>query len=103
MNHNEVCSWIRAHNGFPALIAGTEMGESGGISAVEIGFDATSPDLQRISWEEFFTWFERHTLALRYNDNTDDGLNRFEFVDRYRATGELSPDVESVDSEDGGA
>ena len=72
----------------------------GRISAVEIGFDDAHPDLERISWEEFFTWFERHNLALRYNDKVVDGLNTFEFVDRLRAKGELSPDTEPMDSGD---
>jgi hypothetical protein len=94
-----VKKWIESHNGFPAIVRGTSGGEYDKTDAIEISFDLEDSNLERIEWEEFFEWFQRENLALRY-DNKEKGLSAFEFVDRDRVRSELAPETELPDTGD---
>lgn len=98
-NFSQVKEWIERHNGFPAMVKGVSEEEYDRPDVMEIAFDPNNPEIERISWEEFFDWFNRENLALRYDDE-EKGLAAFELVDRDRVRSELAPETEMPDTGD---
>jgi len=98
-NFSKVKEWIERHSGFPAIVKGLSADEYDRSDMIEVAFDPDNPELERVSWEEFFDWFEEEHLALRY-ETKEEGQPEFEFVDRDIARAELAPETESMDSGD---
>ena len=80
-DHDEIRRWVEERGGHPAKV---RTGGEGGI--LRIDFGDPDPNLERISWEEFFRIFEENNLAFLYQDKTESGgISRFnKFVDRER-------------------
>jgi len=85
-DHEEIKQWVENHNGKPAIVSGTQK-DDGGVLRIDFGGSGRS--LEGISWELFFSIFDKNELAFLYQDTEDtDKLNRFnKFVPRDREAG----------------
>lgn len=81
-DHEEIRKWAQARDGRPAAVAQTHSGDDAGI--LRIDFGEKEPELEEISWEEFFQTFDDRKLAFLYQDKTKDGGTSrfFKFVRR---------------------
>ena len=81
-DHEEIRKWVQARDGRPAAVAQTHSGDDAGI--LRIDFGEKEPELEEISWEEFFQTFDDRKLAFLYQDKTKDGGTSrfFKFVRR---------------------
>ena len=73
VNHTAIRKWVEAHGGRPARVADTAPGKpeskTGSAGILRIDFGEPDESLEEISWEEFFDTFEKHKLALLYEDS----------------------------------
>jgi hypothetical protein len=74
-DHEVIKKWAEARNGKPSKVAGSK---DGGI--LRIDFDEREPNLEPISWAEFFEVFDDRKLAFLYQDEKKSRFNKF--VDR---------------------
>ena len=58
-DHQEIRRWAEKHGGRPAKV---ETGGPGGI--LRLDFGEKDPNLEEISWDEFFKIFDDNDLAL---------------------------------------
>ena len=75
-DHSVIRKWFEERGGIPvARVGKSPPVEDAGV--LQVYFDnASIPDnVQRISWEDFFTRFDQANLALLFEDG--DGKNRF--------------------------
>src|ERR1044072_1492609 len=82
-NHDEIRKWVEERGGRPAIVKGTERGESALLRIDYPGYSGEDT-LETIEWEEFFEIFDDNKLAFLYQDKTaDGGESRFsKFVNR---------------------
>lgn len=83
-DHKVIREWIEARDGVPATVEGTGEGDEPGLLRIDFPDATPDPNLQKISWEDFFEKFEESKLAFLYQETTDDGSpSRFnKFVSR---------------------
>ena len=88
-DHDEIRRWVEERGGNPAVVKGTESGDSALLRIDYPGFTGEET-LEAVSWEEFFRIFDENNLAFLYQERTADGdLSRFsKLIDRDRATEE---------------
>ena len=81
VDHDAIRHWVEERGGRPARVADTAPGKSegraGSAGILRIDFGEPDPSLEEISWGEFFDTFEKHKLALLYED--DDGRQKSRF------------------------
>lgn len=84
-NHKEIRAWAESRNGRPSRVKGTA--DHSGEGILRIDFNEPEPNLEEISWEEFFTTFDDRKLAFLHQDKTADGHTSrfFKFVNREAA------------------
>jgi len=82
-DHDVIRKWVEDRGGIPSMVKGTGV-EGGGILRIDFPPIGTKPNLQHISWEEFFKIFDGKGLALLYQEKTATGeISRFnKFVSR---------------------
>lgn len=82
-NHEEIRKWVEDRNGRPAIVKGTERGDSALLRIDYPGYSG-GDTLEQIEWDEFFEIFDENKLAFLYQDYTEDGgKSRFsKFVNR---------------------
>lgn len=82
-DHQVVRKWAEERGGVPSVVKGTG-GKEGGILRFDFPPVGTKPNLEKISWEDFFKIFENKNLALLYQEKTRTGeQSRFnKFVSR---------------------
>lgn len=82
-DHNVIRKWVEDRGGTPSMVKGTGV-EGGGILRIDFPPTGAKPNLQHISWEEFFKIFDGKDLALLYQEKTATGeISRFnKFVSR---------------------
>ena len=82
-NHDEIRKWVEERGGRPAIVKGTERGESALLRIDYPGYSGEDT-LETIEWDEFFEIFDDNKLAFLYQDKTaDGGESRFsKFVNR---------------------
>ena len=89
--HAKIQAWAEKRGGIPSVVKATEDNKKGGI----LRFDFGKPEaaLDKISWPEFFKIFEKHELALLYQEKTASGkLSRFnKFVARKAPKAKKAP------------
>jgi hypothetical protein len=80
-DHDVIRRWVEKRGGRPARVAPTapaESGEQKGSSGIlRIDFGEPNEGLEPISWEEFFQTFDKHKLALPYQDEHDSRFQKF--------------------------
>ena len=82
-NHEEIKQWVEERGGTPAIVKGTEKGDSALLRIDYPGYSGEDT-LEAIEWDEFFEIFDENKLAFLYQDETaDGGKSRFsKFVNR---------------------
>jgi hypothetical protein len=82
---NEIREWVTARGGRPARVKNTGSKDPElDPGLLRIDFGKPDPNLEPISWEEFFEKMEENDLAFLYQDKTADGKESrfFKFVKR---------------------
>ena len=75
-NHGEIRRWVEEHGGCPAVLPAKD-----GRNRLSVAFDPAECD--PLTWEEFFTRFEREGLAFVYDpDANGDGARSAKLVSR---------------------
>ena len=59
-DHEEIRRWVEAHDGRPAIVAGT-----GGV--LRIDFGEPEQQLEQVSWDRFFEIFDRSNVDFLYD------------------------------------
>jgi hypothetical protein len=82
-NHDEIKKWVEERGGKPAIVKGTEKGDSALLRIDYPGYSGEDT-LEAIEWDEFFQIFDENKLAFLYQEKTQDGgKSRFsKFVSR---------------------
>jgi hypothetical protein len=82
-NHDEIKKWVEERGGKPAIVKGTEKGDSALLRIDYPGYSGEDT-LEAIEWDEFFQIFDENKLAFLYQEKTQDGgESRFsKFVSR---------------------
>jgi anaerobic selenocysteine-containing dehydrogenase len=82
-NHDEIKKWVEERGGKPAIVRGTEKGDSALLRIDYPGYSGEDT-LEAIEWDEFFEIFDENKLAFLYQEKTQDGgESRFsKFVSR---------------------
>jgi hypothetical protein len=102
-DHEEIRKWVEEKGGEPAVVKG--ISGTAGEGILTIVFGAPGPDMNIISWPEFFSTFEEHQLRFRYEDPVpaDEAGWDFAFEGRDEPIAgendetELPEDIEDVD------
>jgi len=78
-DHKTIRKWVEARGGRPSKVSGAE---DGGI--LRIDFGEKEPNLEEVSWDEFFEIFDDRKLAFLHQDESENGKkSRFnKFVTR---------------------
>ena len=81
-DHNRIKKWAEERGAKPTTVEGTGRKDEPGV--LRLDFDPKDRELNEISWEDFFTKFDKEKLAFLYQDRTADGsISRFhKFVQR---------------------
>jgi hypothetical protein len=69
-DHDTIQAWVEEHGGEPVELDLSP--ETEGLITVNFG-RFLPEDFRRISWEEFFAWFDSRRLVFRYCDNIQKG------------------------------
>ena len=72
-DHNEIKQWVEERGGRPAIVKGTDKGDSGGLLRIDYPGFSGEDTLETITWDEFFQAFEDNNLAFLYQEETKDG------------------------------
>jgi hypothetical protein len=84
-DHGTIRRWAEERGGRPATVEGSGSKNEPGI--LRIDFEPTDEGMAKVSWDDFFSRFDRERLAFLYQDKTEDGsVSRFHrFIDRSTA------------------
>ena len=75
-DHTEIRSWAEQRGGVPATVKATKKKHAPGV--LRLDFEPKDPELEPISWDEFFAKFDREHSAFHYQDQTAEGsVSRF--------------------------
>lgn len=72
-DHDEIRRWVEERGGKPAVVKGTEEGDSVGLLRIDYPGFTGEDTLEPITWDEFFKAFDENKLAFLYQDETKDG------------------------------
>lgn len=79
-NHEEIRKWVEKRDGHPAVVAATENDE-GGAGLLRIDYDEPGGNdddrLHRITWDAFFSIFDRNDLAFLHDPAGDSRFSKF--------------------------
>ena len=67
-DHTEIRQWAERHGARPARVKGTGGPNDPGILRLDLPGDGPDPNLEPISWEEWFRAFDENQLAFVYED-----------------------------------
>ncbi len=83
-DHDEIRSWVEAHDGKPASVRSTESGGEPGVLRIDFPGGAGEDDLDHIGWDEWFKKFDDENLAFLYQEQKSDGSDStfFKLVSR---------------------
>lgn len=90
IDHEEIRRWVEARGGCPAHVKRTGRGDDPGMLRIDFPGYSGKQTLERISWEQFFEWFEKNELAFLHQDEQGKALSRFNKLVR-RDSVELPP------------
>jgi hypothetical protein len=70
IDHDEMKRRVESKGGCPASVKGTGRGDDPGIRRVDFPGSRRVETLQRMSWNEWFRWFDKNKLAFVYDPDT---------------------------------
>ncbi len=65
-DHDEIRRWVEERGGFPAHVKRTGDESNPGVLRIDFPGYSGADTLERISWDEWFDWFDRDKLAFLY-------------------------------------
>ena len=73
-DHEQIRCWIQHHHGAPARIPGPAASAGGGTITLLVDFlgRRPGPDLEHISWQQWFAQFDDAHLVFRFPAAADD-------------------------------
>jgi hypothetical protein len=71
-DHEEIRRWVEEHGGKPAIVRGTEDGDSA-VLRIDFPGGAGEDRLEHVSWDEWFDVFDREGLAFLYQEQKAGG------------------------------
>jgi hypothetical protein len=72
IDHEEIRRWVEARRGVPARVKGTGNADDPGLLRIDFP-DGPDPNLEPISWDEWFKKFDEKQLAFLYEERKADG------------------------------
>ncbi|MEX2591396.1 MAG: hypothetical protein WD426_01395 [Anditalea sp.] len=72
-DHQSIKKWAEERNGIPAKIKGTGKNKEEGVLRIHFPEHSDSDDFEEISWEDFFTDFDKNKLDFLYQEKKADG------------------------------
>lgn len=80
-NHDEIRRWAEARGGRPASVRGTGGEGDPGLLRIDFPDQEADPQLEHVSWDDFFQKFDEKDLTFLYVEDTKDGdvsyMNKF--------------------------
>lgn len=73
IDHDEIRAWVEARGGCPARVKRTGRGGDPGILRIDYPGYSGKQTLEKISWDDFFRWFDENELAFLHQDKTAGG------------------------------
>ncbi len=70
IDHDEMRRWVESKGGCPASVKGTGRGDDPGVLRIDFPGYRGVESLQRMSWNEWFKWFDKNKLAFVYDPHT---------------------------------
>ncbi|ELB86586.1 hypothetical protein ACVH9Z_35605 [Rhodococcus opacus] len=85
-DHEQIRTWIQKHHGAPAMNPNMAAGrrETTLLRIDFVGF-RPGPDLEHITWREWFALFDEYRLAFRFP--ATEGSTDFQLISRAATTG----------------
>jgi hypothetical protein len=89
VDHEEIRAWVEKHQGQPQRM--DHPGNGNGTAGLRIDFPGKEDEeylseteqIQQISWEVFFDYFEKQQLAFEYDEKViDDPSDSYRFIKR---------------------
>ena len=74
IDHDEIRKWVEDRGGFPAHVKRTGEDDDPGVLRIDNPGYSGTDTLERISWDDWFNWFDRDKLAFLYQA---EGESRF--------------------------
>ena len=75
-DHETIRRWVEERGGRPARVKSTGRGgDDPGILRIDLPGDGPDPNLEPISWDEWFRAFDENALAFLYEDDPDSRFN----------------------------
>lgn len=79
--HEIIMNWVENRNGVPAYFKDDQGNQQkASLSIHFLGKEEEDKHLRKLSWQEFFDYFEGANLAFTYQDDMESQF--YEFVDR---------------------
>ena len=76
-DHETIRNWAEQRGGKPARVKGTgQRPGDPGILRIDLPGDGPDPNLEPISWEEWFRAFDENHLAFLYQDDPESRFNK---------------------------
>jgi hypothetical protein len=72
-DHDEIRRWVEEHDGRPVSVRDTGGGDDPGILRIDFPGGAGTPDLEPVSWDDWFEKFDESDLAFLYQRRHADG------------------------------
>ena len=72
-DHEKIKEWVEQRQGKPSVVKSTYKPESNGILQINFPDYRGKSTLEDISWEEFFTIFDKRELSFVYQEKTAKG------------------------------
>ncbi|MCU1261234.1 MAG: 1,4-alpha-glucan branching enzyme [Bryobacterales bacterium] len=73
IDHDEIRRWVEERHGVPARVKGTGDNDDPGLLRIDFPVDGPDPNLEPISWDEWFRKFDEKQLAFLYEEKMANG------------------------------
>jgi hypothetical protein len=84
VDHDEIRTWVEAHDGKPAIVRDTGDDRGGGVLRIDFPGGAGDDRLEQVDWDTWFETFDDRDLAFLYQKQKASGEDStfFKLVDR---------------------
>jgi hypothetical protein len=96
VDRDEIRKWVEERGGFPAHVKRTGRSKDPGVLRIDYPGYSGQGTLERMSWDEWFEWFDRDKLAFLYQDESDSRFSKLVSRDTVDLTGGSSGEEGSL-------
>lgn len=72
-DHDQIRSWVEAHDGVPSFVRGTEDDDGMGLLRIDFPGGAGEDELDHVEWDEWFATFDDRGLSFLYQEQKASG------------------------------